>query len=321
MTDTLASIGEHRTLERLRRLLGTVDNIRTGIGDDAAVTRPVSTAKEFVLTSDAVIAGTHFNEQADGMSIGHKALGRVLSDLGAMGASPCWMLIDIAAPPETPIPFLEDIYRGMDQLARMFACAVVGGDLGGSRELQLHVFGIGTVNPGRAVLRSSARPGQGLYVTGTLGGSSAGHHLSFVPRVHEGIWLAQEQWAGAMIDLSDGLRRDLQHMCHNSHAGAKLDLECLPVSADAQRIAAAASTNPVHHALYDGEDFELLFSVPPEKECALQAQWTQMWPQVMLTRIGEITPPPVAVTDAAGHPLPLQDFRHFSPPLTELKAP
>lgn len=283
---TLRDIGECEAIRRLAKKLFPAVGEVVGIGDDAAVVRDEAFGADLVLTSDPVIEGTHFTMDAPPRGIGNKAVGRVLSDLAAMGAEPLWLLINVVAPPEMPFEKLQEIYAGASALALKFGVAIIGGDVASGATLALHVFGAGKVPKGSAVCRSGAREGDVLYVTGDLGGSIRGKHLFFEPRVAEGIWLREHEWATAMIDLSDGLATDLRHLIEMSGTGAEMDMDKIPVSAAARQMNDGIS--PMDHALSDGEDFELLFTVPQEKAELFERLWQEEF-NVSCTRIGAIT--------------------------------
>jgi thiamine-monophosphate kinase len=278
----LHNAGELNAIQRLTARLKTSDDVVAGIGDDAAVVR-ADHRHDWVLTSDPLIQDIHFRLDVPGKQIGHKAVGRVLSDLAAMGARPLWLLIDLVAPANTPLPVLEEVYDGASTLAEQFGALIVGGDLAEGPVLELHVFGLGQVTRNRATLRSGASPGDGIFVTGSLGGSRAGHHLTFVPRVAEGQWLQSGQWAAAMIDISDGLASDLRHVLTMSRCGAELDADAIPLSDAAKQ----HGGNALEHALCDGEDFELLFTVPENRCNDFEKAWHQQFP-LACTRIGRI---------------------------------
>jgi len=283
----LADVGELELIRRLAGRLGPARGVVTGIGDDAAVVRPTpDSAFDLVLTSDAVIQGTHFLPDSDPRSVGHKVAGRALSDLAAMGAEPDWALIDLSAPPDTPAAFVEAVYDGAAGLAARHGLAIVGGDTARSSDLALHIFAVGRVPAGRALLRSGAGTGDAVYVTGSLGCSIAGRHLSFEPRVREGIWLRESGIVTSAIDVSDGLARDMMHILEMSGVGAVIEQDFFPVSPAAAQ--AADGLSPVEHALHDGEDFELLFTLPAEEADAFDARWHAMF-SLPCTRIGRIT--------------------------------
>ena len=283
-------IGEEALIRRLtKRVPGRADVV-AGIGDDCAVVRTGrGVAFDILLKSDPVIEGIHFTDRAKASDVGWKALGRVLSDIAAMGGEPLWILVDLVAPASIPVSRLEGLYRGLSRLARRHGVAVVGGDTSRGRTLELHVFAVGRVARGKSVLRSGASPGDVLYVTGLLGGSGLGRHLRFEPRVAEGQWLAEEGWATAMMDLSDGLATDLRRMMAASGTGAVIEAIRVPIAAAARRMKSRGS--PLDHALSDGEDFELLFTIPCRKADEFEAAWRKRF-HLRCTRIGEMTKKP-----------------------------
>lgn len=250
--ETLRDIGEHEVIRRLLHQLGNHSDIAVGAGDDCAVCRMHGTDIDQVLTTDPIIENVHFLPSEDPKRIGNKAAGRVLSDIAAMGARPQWLLVNVVAPNDLEFQVLQDIYSGMNNLCKRFGATIVGGDLSKGACLELHVFGTGVLPADSALLRSGARPGDALFVTGPLGNSGAGKHLDFIPRVEEGIHLRQSGVVTAMMDISDGLATDLRHMLKQSGVGAELDSESIPKFGTEEQ------------ALYDGEDFELLFTVPPD---------------------------------------------------------
>jgi thiamine-monophosphate kinase len=250
---TLKEIGEHAAIQRLLPFLKNHPDLKVGAGDDCAVVAGPQAGFDWVLTTDPLICGTHFLANEDPLLIGRKAVGRVLSDIAAMGAEPLFLLINIACPAKTEIAQLEAIYEGASTLGSEFGAAIIGGDMAQGPVLELHVFGVGRLPADTALLRSGARAGDAIYVTGPLGGSlRSGKHLDFIPRVKEGIALRESGAVTAMMDISDGLATDLRHICNQSHLGAELFTEKIP-------------RNPhcsVENALGDGEDFELLFTAP-----------------------------------------------------------
>jgi thiamine-monophosphate kinase len=252
----------------------------------------------------------HFDPAAPPERVGHKAVARVLSDIAAMGGEPRWALLDVVAPAPLPVATLEAVYRGAARVARRHGLAIVGGDLATGPVLELHAFALGAVARGGAVRRAGARPGDRLFVTGRLGGSLQGHHLRFRPRVREGRWL--RSWATAMIDVSDGLATDLRHLIAASGVGALLDTASLPVSSAARRMGDGRPA--VDHALYDGEDFELLFTIPAARQAAFRRAWRRAF-RLACTPIGVITGRRGAILcrDEQGRVRPLRGrgYEHF----------
>jgi thiamine-monophosphate kinase len=250
----------------------------------------------------------HFLPGAPAAAVGHKAVGRVLSDIAAMGATPRWALINLVAPPRTTVATLDGLYDGALALAGRHGLAIVGGDMSEGPVLELHVFAAGSVPRGKAVRRSGARPGEAVFVTGELGGSIAGKHLAFEPRTREGAWL--RDWATAMIDVSDGLASDLRHLILESGTGCELEAEAIPLSEAVRQQGEAA----LGHALYDGEDFELLFTVPAAAQEPFLAAWRAKFP-LPCSRIGTMTDRPgrVECRRTDGSPVPVREtaYVHF----------
>jgi len=284
----LSQIGEREAIRRLAARLGTRADVRIGIGDDCAVTEAAGSPFDWLLTSDPVIEGVHFLSDAPPGGIGHKAAGRVLSDIAACGGEPLWLLFNVVAPPDCPVRILEAAYDGAARLCSRHGAAIVGGDLARGERLEWHAFGVGRVPRGRAVLRSGARPGDTIYVTGRLGGSGfRGRHLDFEPRVREGRWLGDGGWATAMLDVSDGLAADLRRLLECSGVGARIRLPDIPVSDDARALA-GNEEDARRHALCDGEDFELLFTVRPDRRADFERNWRANF-ELDCTAIGEMT--------------------------------
>lgn len=326
-------LGEDNLIRRLKRLVPGRTDVITGIGDDCAVVRTGRRDPyDLLLKSDPVIEGVHFLPEAKGAAIGHKALGRVLSDLAAMGGEPLWILVNLVSPPTGSVAHIEAIYKGLARLARRYGAAIVGGDTSSGKVLEVHVFAVGRVCRGKAVLRSGARAGDALYVTGTLGGSGLGRHLTFEPRLAEGRWLCDSGLVTAMMDVSDGLATDLRRMAAASGTGAVLDRSCIPISPAALRMDQKsasphsqlstrnfqpATLNSLEHALADGEDFELLFTVPRRKVKLFESAWCKAF-RLPCTRIGEMTAKPGKVELRDGkccEELTLHGYEHFSPHL------
>lgn len=285
---TIRQLGERALIKRLGRLLPQTGSVVVGIGDDCAVVRNVSDKRyDLVLTSDPVIEGVHFAADEKPWLVGRKAAGRVLSDLAAVGAEPLWALVDLVAPADTTLMKLESVYRGLAGMAGRHGLTIAGGDTAGGPLLELHVFAVGRVPHGRAVLRSGARPGDVLFVTGALGGSRAGKHLRFEPRLAQGQWIREHGFATSMIDLSDGLSSDLRRLAEMSGTGALIDPVRIPVSHEALKSRGGRSSSS--HALYDGEDYELLFTVPVGKTSTFERSWKKKFATIRLSRIGVMT--------------------------------
>ncbi|MFH1478092.1 MAG: thiamine-phosphate kinase [Verrucomicrobiota bacterium] len=291
---TVGNLGELAMIQRLMRALPERDDVVVGPGDDCAVVRPLDDARyDYLLKSDPVIEGVHFVRTTPGAAVGHKALGRVLSDIAAMGGEPLWALVNLVVPHAVSVARITGIYAGMRRLARHWRVAIVGGDVTRGPCLEAHVFGVGRVPRGKAVLRSGARSGDCLFVTGALGGSCRGKHLAFQPRLAEGRWLQGQGLATAMIDLSDGLATDLRHLIRQSRVGAELFLTSIPLASAVKKSASRqtalrSSEQAQWHAFCDGEDYELLFTVSPANMAKLIRAWQKIW-KMPCTRIGTIT--------------------------------
>jgi thiamine-monophosphate kinase len=196
--------------------------------------------------------------------VGYKALAVNLSDLAAMAARPLAAFVSLLVPTENGLAVAESLTEGMLELADRFALSIAGGDTNSWRgPLVVNITAIGEVTARGPLLRAGAKPGDVLIVTGRLGGSILGRHLSFTPRVDESLVLCQRYTVHAGMDISDGLTFDLARMMSASGCGAELDLDAIPISSAAHQLAASDGTSALQHALGDGEDFELLLAVPP----------------------------------------------------------
>jgi thiamine-monophosphate kinase len=304
----LDTIGETALIERLTACLPQGRDVVVGPGDDCAVVRAGD--EDWLLTSDPVIEGVHFTPDADPVQIGHKAVARALSDIAAMGGLPRWALVDLVAPADMPSSRLEAIYDGIAATAARYGLTIVGGDVARGPALELHLFAVGSLPRGSAILRSGAIAGDAIYVTGALGGShTAGRHLTFEPRLREGQWLREGGWTTAMCDISDGLATDLHHLCKASHVGGALRLPTIPLTEAAQ-----TTDDPLERALTDGEDFELLFTVPPDRQADLADAWSGVF-GLACNRIGTIIEE-LGVwgidADNTEHAIPPGGFDHFA---------
>ncbi|OGX10585.1 MAG: hypothetical protein A2Y05_01300 [Omnitrophica WOR_2 bacterium GWA2_53_43] len=246
-----------------------------GIGDDTAVV-PLDARRYLLLTTDMLLEGVHFERKAPPRLIGRKALACSISDIAAMGGVPRYALVSLGVPGNLSWTFVRDVYQGMDALARPFGVAIVGGDTIKSTKVVINIALTGEAGKSDVVYRSGARAGDQIFVTGPLGKSlSTGWHLKFTPRLKESRYLVRHVKPTAMIDISDGLAADLGHILEESKVGAVLEENEIPRRAGAN----------VRQALYDGEDFELLFTVPRRKA----AFWGRQ-KQFRFYPIGEIVP-------------------------------
>lgn len=274
---TLRDIGEDALIERLTGLIPHDENPTAGPGDDCAVIDQQDSPILLLLKTDALVEHVHFLPSAPARAVGWKAAARVISDFAAMGGQPGHFLITLALPPETAVAWVEDLYRGIGDCLETFGGYLAGGETSSVPPGSAAVISIAATGSARRehlVLRSTAKPGDVLFVTGQLGGSIQGKHLAFTPRVHEAEWLVACFKPTAMMDLSDGIAKDLPRMAAASNCGFCIDDAKLPLT--------PGST--AAQALGDGEDFELLFTI----EAALASELLEAWPfpELSLTRIG-----------------------------------
>jgi thiamine-monophosphate kinase len=267
----------------LRQRTPAHPRVAVGPGDDCAVLRP-STAPLLVKT-DMLLENCHFVlEQAGPRRVGRKALAVNLSDIAAMGGRPVAAVVSVGLPRRGTQALAEELYSGMRALADEFETAIVGGDTNAwDGGLVVSVALLGDAGPQGPILRSGARPGDWLFVTGPLGGSILGKHLEFTPRIREALQLQEHAPIHAMLDISDGLAADVNHLCEESGCGAVLAAERIPISAAARQM--SDDRTPLEHAVTDGEDFELAFAVAPEDGRRLLAQQPIMG--ITLSWIGE----------------------------------
>ncbi len=214
-------------------------SVVVGAGDDCAVLDMGIPDKYVLFKTDAVVEGIHWDEAAKPENIGHKALARNLSDVAAMAGTPTSALVTIGLRREFDAKFVKAVYGGMNALASRYNVAIVGGETTTNPErMFISIALLGTVAKERCILRSGAKAGDGIFVTGELGGSITGKHLTFEPRIEEGLWLAENFGITSMIDLSDGLASDLRHILAASGAGAELLSDAVPISRETKLAAA-----------------------------------------------------------------------------------
>ena len=249
-------------------------SVKIGLGDDMAMVR--ADGVRILVTADMLMDGVDFDSAAcTPRAIGRKALAVSLSDCAAMAVRPRWAILSVALPNAWSMEYAQELYHGAQELAREFQVDIVGGDTN-SWDRPLVIDSVVVAEPwprARPVTRNGMRPGDLLVVTGSLGGSLAGHHLSFAPRIREARWLAEHLRGSlhAMIDLSDGLSTDARHLADESGCGIEFDSQSLEALATVEASTAAKSSgrSVLDHVLNDGEDYELLFAVRP-------AAWTRL---------------------------------------------
>ena len=299
----ISAVGEIGLIERMRRRLHRDASVVVGIGDDAAVVKGPG-RQRWLFASDMLVEGVHFRRRLVPPEwIGWKALACNVSDIAAMGGVPRWAVVSLGLPRKTSISFVDGLYRGLERCARRFGMSVVGGDTVRAPCVVIDVAIVGVADRLRLTLRSGARVGDLLYVTGRLGGSyRTGRHARFIPRLAEAQQLVRRVRVHAMMDLSDGLASDLWQMARASRVTLRVDAAKIPLSS------AAAS---VRHALMDGEDFELLFAVSPRDAERLPVRLGRC----PVTRIGRVIGhgPRVELEHPDGRiePLTPEGFKHF----------
>lgn len=302
--DAVSSLGELGLISAIRRWLGPASPPSPqGIGDDCAVLAPSKRTQ--LITVDPVIYGEHFNDAVSAAAAGGKLFKRNLSDIAAMGGRPRAAVVSLALDDSVKLAWLEGFYRGLAAVARRYDVPVVGGDLARHRGgLVASMTLIGEATGPRVLSRRGARSGDRLYVTGRLGGSLLGHHLRFVPRLAEGAWLASRAEVRSLMDLSDGLAKDV-HALAPSGARPVLLPDQIPLSPAARRTAKTSGQPALRHAVEDGEDYELLFTLSARADdTAFERAWKRRF-RTPLTCIGHFAP--------ANRPLPpgALDLAHY----------
>jgi thiamine-monophosphate kinase len=279
---TLRDIGEDALIERLVNLVPQDPSPMAGPGDDCAAVDPgASSQKLILLKTDALVENIHFLTDAPPRAVGWKAAARVISDFAAMGGEPERFLITLALPASTKVTWVEELYRGIGDCLNAYGGVLAGGETSGVPAGSAAVISIaatGSVRREEVVLRSTARPGDVLLVTGRLGGSIHGRHLDFKPRLFESRWLATHHKPTAMMDLSDGLGKDLPRLALASGCGFEIDFSMLPLMPGCT----------AEQALGDGEDYELLLAIEPHRADALTDEWRKNFPELPLGIIGNL---------------------------------
>ncbi len=336
---------EFELIRLLHRRFGrSTPSVIRGIGEDAAVIK--TSAKDALLaTTDLLAEGIHFDLAHAGFeTVGYRAAIANLSDIAAMGGTPRFLFVALAIPAHYQTSQIIALYRGLMRACRPFDVCLTGGDTSASRQgLFLSITLLGTMPAKQALRRNGARIGDLIYVTGTLGDSRAGlqllmsgrnrsrrsaprrhaltrhdrflirRHLHPSARIAEGRLLASARLASAAIDISDGLSGDLRHLCEQSGVGAEIFLSKLPVSPACHAYAQQRRLDPAQQALSGGEDYELLFTVPPRRRAQLDRLGSARG--FRLTCIGEIRPAHAGITtrgpDGTVRPLRVTSYEHF----------
>ena len=314
-------MGEKALIKRIRRAVGARRGVVAGIGDDCAVLR-VPLRHEVLVTTDFSLEGTHFRREWHPVdSIGHRCLARGLSDIAAMGGIPLAVFLSLALPRNLPQKWVGEFMRGMLRLAEEFGVSLAGGDTAESPSGVLaDIVVVGSAPKGKAIRRSGARVGDGIYVTGVLGGAAAALDLLYAgrklsardsprhfypePRVRVGKYLREKKIATAMIDISDGLSTDLAHICEESGVGAEVNEGMIPRA----EFRGYGGLVDMKFTLHGGEDYELLFTVARGKKLPERIGG------IAITKIGRITRGKrVTIVDGRGKRRKLypQGWEHF----------
>lgn len=270
------------------------ERVVVGPGDDLAVLKWQGDDL-LIVGVDQVLDGVHFeSEKHPPELIGRKVMNRNLSDCAAMACLPVAAVVSAALPVGCSLEYAQALHHGLRAAAAAFECDIVGGDTGSwPGRLALSVTILGRSAGIRPITRSGAKAGENLFVTGALGGSLLGRHMTFTPRIALARDLAKNHAISAMIDLSDGLSRDLGHICRQSGVGAIIDAALIPVHDDARTMSQQDGRSPLDHALHDGEDHELLFTAAAEEiSGAIRIGIMVADLAVQLRRNGELEPLP-----------------------------
>lgn len=329
----LSDIGEFRVISSIRSDLKDFQKgVIVGIGDDTAAIK-VSGEKLLLFTSDSLVEDVHFKwDYTSPFQVGWKALVVNISDVAAVGGNPTHCLVSLALPSDTERNLVREVYRGLKKAASKYRVGIVGGDTVRAPSFIITVSLLGEVKRENIVLRSGAKPGDLIYVTGQLGSSGAGlaclkapnwkvkpeirqflikKHLMLSPRLVEGQKIASSQIATSMIDLSDGLASDLHRLAEESKVGAVLWEDEFPTALATEQLAKVMGKSLLEWILYGGEDYELLFAVPPNKKEKLKQ--TLSFPH---TLIGEIVDRDqgIYLNKRGGNRTKIEDrgYNHFS---------
>ncbi len=271
----LRDLGEFNFINRISKAIKLSSQVVKGIGDDAAVLK-YTKDKYLLFTTDILLEGKHFYKGSSAGLVGKKALSSNISDIAAMGGIPKFAVISIGLPGSMNLKYADELYKGIRKVADKFSVDLVGGDTVGSNKIIINIALIGEVEIKNLALRSKAKEEDAIFVTGDIGGSIKLKHLNFTPRLKEARYLVKNFKINSMIDVSDGLLADLAHILEESDKGAVIYEKTIPVSKDAIDF---------NSAMRDGEDFELIFTLPKKQADRLE----DIWPfETRLSRIGRI---------------------------------
>lgn len=310
--DRVDTLGEAELIARVVGALGAAcPRPPRGPGGDCAHLSTHGERLFRVATVDGVVLSRHFDLTARAEAVGHKLVHRNLSDLAAAGASPSDALLTLVLGGDVSLAWLMALAEGAGRAAQAAGLEIVGGDVarGPDGHFAAHLATTGFAH--RVLTRGTARPGDILLVTGTLGGSRLGHHLAFRARLAEGEWLCGQGDVTACTDLSDGIAKDLTGLLAAGQ-GAQVDLAATPISDAARRLSASDGVPALEHAWCDGEDHELLFTVEPARADWIERTFREAFPGTPLTRLGTVQDHP-GIHDTRGETVPRGGHSHFAP--------
>lgn len=335
---SVQAFDEFEFIQKLKKTIHVrSEDVVVGIGDDAAVLRKNKTNYQLV-TTDSLVENVHFvRSLITPQQLGFKAAAISLSDIAAMGGSPQYCLVSLMLPSSIDTRFVEGIYEGLGKASGVYGIDIIGGNISRNDSVIIETVMIGEVKNDLLLLRSGARPGDAVLVTGTLGNSAAGlkllqnpklsisekekkllisFHLTPLPCLEESVLIAGTRHATAMIDISDGLCSDLSHICDASDVGVGLQIAALPVSQTCKKAAKLLGVSAEELALYGGEDYELCLTVP-QKHVEKVKHAVEKETGTQLTVIGEILPKIegrwLQSPDGKKHPLKPAGWSHFPP--------
>ncbi len=336
----IGDIGEFALIDRVQQILQlpahSSSQVVKSIGDDCAVVQP-SPETEIIVTTDTQEEDVHYRlDWSTPADIGWRCMAVNVSDIAAMAGRPLGAVVALSLPPSLDVAFVDGLYTGMQALASDMVCPIIGGNMTkASGRVSVTITILGEVPKGRAIYRSGARPGDEIWVTGTLGGAKAGLEVLLKPeavsgapteyalrryrrprpRLQEALFLRQHASLNSLLDISDGLSGDLHHVCEASGVSAQIEAEAVPIHDDTRQIAHALKVDPLAYALNGGEDFELCLTAAPGQIDRVRADFEQQFP-CGLTRVGRISAG-IAVTliaaDGWEKVLPARGYDHFRP--------
>lgn len=332
----IKDIGEFEFIERVARILPLPGKkVIVGIGDDCAV-YDTGGDKYSLVTTDMLIENIHFSrEYATGYQIGWRAMACNISDIASMGGTPTVAVISLGVSKDTEVEWIQDIYKGMQAITEKYKFDIVGGDTVTANETVLNIALLGEVSVSHLCLRSNAKIGDAILVTGDFGGADAGlkilqkkiklddesfkyvteRHLLPEPRLIPGEIIGAQPYHRAMTDSSDGLAADLRNLSLASGVGMQVEIEEIPIHPTTRKAAAALQQAPLDLALYGGEDYELVFTAPKENAAKLQKQ-VKKETGIEVTQIGEVVSPDEKIVLVDKHGIETQltkfGYEHFT---------